>query len=67
MVAFLEELNVRIFLQIVLKGKLLYFNAIYPKELMTHLQGKKLQVKVLWYKDSRQVSLLSGKKKVVPK
>ena len=34
---------------------------------MAHLQEKESQVKVLWCKDSRQLSLLFGREKVMPK
>ena len=33
---------------------------------MVYFQEKGSQIKVLWCKDNRQVSLLSGIKKVVP-
>ena len=66
-VAFPEEPNRKIFLHIVLKGESLHFNIISFEDLMAYLQKLELQVKVLWCKDSRQVSLLTEKKKVVPK
>ena len=66
MVAFPEEPNRKIFLKIVIKGKSLHFNIMCSEELMARLQEEGSQIKVLWYKDSRQVSLLSEKKKVVP-
>ena len=65
-VVFPEKPDRKIPLQIVIKEKSLHFNAIYPEELMAHLQKKGSQVKVLWCKNGRQVSLLSEKKKVIP-
>ena len=46
-VAFPKEPNRKIFLLIILKGKSLHFNTIYPRELMARLQEEELQVKVL--------------------
>ena len=66
-IVFPEEPNRKIFLLTVIKGKLLYFNTMCPKELMVYLQEKGSQVKVLWYKNSWQVSLLIKKEKVIPK
>ena len=67
MVVFPKEPNRKIFLLIVIKEKLLYFDTIYLGELMARLQKKGSPVKVVWCKDSRQVFLLSGRKKIVPK
>ena len=36
-----------------------------PGELMARLQEQEPSVKILWCKDSRQVFLLFGKKKVI--
>ena len=66
-IAFLEKPNRKIFLFTVREEKLLHFNAIYFKELMVRLQEKESQVKVIWYKDGRQLSLLSGREEVMPK
>ena len=33
---------------------------------MARLQEKESQIKVLWYKDNQQLSLLSGREKVIP-
>ena len=46
-VVFPEKPNIRIPLRTVSKGKLLHFNAIYPKELMARLQEEKPQIKIL--------------------
>ena len=37
------------------------------RELLVRLQKKELQVKVLWCKDSQQLSLLIKREKVMPK
>ena len=46
-VVFPEAPNKKIFFQIVLKGRSLYFNIIVFKELIAQLQEENLQVKVL--------------------
>ena len=51
-VAFPEEPNRRIFFNIVIKERLLYFNTISSRELITHFQKKKPQAKVLWCKNN---------------
>ena len=47
MVAFPEEPNRKISLHVVIKERLLYFNAISSEELMIYLQEKEPQVKIL--------------------
>ena len=53
MVVFPKELSRKISLLIIIKEKLLYFNTIYPGELIIRLQEEKLQVKVLWCKNNQ--------------
>ena len=66
MIAFPEEPNRKISLYIIIKGRLLHFNIMSLGELLVHLQEKKLTVKVLWYKNGQQLSLLSEREKVIP-
>ena len=51
MVVFPEELNRKISLHIIMKGRSLHFNVISSGELMVYLQKEKSQVKVFWCKD----------------
>ena len=67
MVVFPKEPNRKIPLLTVIKEESPHFNIISFKELLVYLQEKEPQVKIIWYKDGRQLFLLLGREKVVPK
>ena len=52
-VVFFTTLYINFSFQTVLKKRLLYFNIMAFKELEARLQKKKLDIKLLWYKDNR--------------